>query len=190
MTYWETFADIIKDVEGDIVECGVGRGGSLRIISKLFPDRDIYGYDSFEGFPEPTIQDKSPRNPKKGEWKHSKDYVYGALSAEGIKNVMLIKGFFDDSLGSRCYPIALLHLDADLYQSHKDPLYFLYDSVVSGGIIVFDDVFRDKKDRPFPGAHTATKEFFGSSSSLRKWCRMRPASHMPEPAMMIIGSGA
>lgn len=168
MTYWETFADIIKDVEGDIVECGVGRGGSLRIISKLFPDRDIYGYDSFEGFPEPTIQDKSPRNPKKGEWsdtrcgrivngigdgrtKCTKEWVQSI-----IPNVILRGGFFEDSIEPHNH-IALLHLDGNLYMSHKIPLELLFDSVVSGGIIVFDDIHEDF----FPGGMIAVKEFFG-----------------------------
>jgi len=70
--YWSKFFEMVKDVKGDIVECGVARARSLIILSTLNKiyglDRQIYGYDSFEGFPEPTIEDVSFRNTKKGEW--------------------------------------------------------------------------------------------------------------------------
>ena len=46
----------IKDVQGDIVECGVGWGRSLFTLSALtdifYTGRIIYAFDSFEGFPE------------------------------------------------------------------------------------------------------------------------------------------
>jgi len=169
-SYWKFYFDLIKDVKGDIVECGVGRGRSLKIISKVFPDRDIYGYDSFEGFPEPTIQDKSPRNPKKGEWsdtrsgrqvngigdgrtKCTKEWVQNI-----IPNVILRGGFFNKSLKSHpILPIALLHVDGDLYQAHKDTLEVLFDRVASGGVIVFDDIHEGY----FPGGMIAVREFFG-----------------------------
>lgn len=66
------YFQMIEEVEGDIVECGIGRSRSLGIISALVqwlcPDRHIHAYDSFAGFPEPTSEDKSLRNPQKGEW--------------------------------------------------------------------------------------------------------------------------
>jgi len=171
MTYWEKYTDMIKDIPGDIVECGVGRGQSLITIAKLNPDRIIYGYDSFEGFPEPTKEDKSPRNPKKGEWSKSldgkqdytKDYVYSVLDREGINNVILTKGFFDESTKNHPdRPITLLHLDSDLYQSHKVPLEILFDKVISGGIVVFDDIHEDY----FPGGMIAVKEFFNGKDGI------------------------
>ena len=59
-------------IDGDIIECGVGRGVSLftmgNISNLIGLDRKLYGFDSFEGFPEPTQEDRSYRNPQKGEW--------------------------------------------------------------------------------------------------------------------------
>ena len=74
--YWWEFFREVQDVKGDIVECGVGRGRSLITLSAINKltsvlegcgERKIFAFDSFQGFPEPTFNDKSPRNPKKAE---------------------------------------------------------------------------------------------------------------------------
>ncbi|MBU6390090.1 class I SAM-dependent methyltransferase [Patescibacteria group bacterium] len=178
--YWEKFFAMIKNVPGDIVECGVGAGRSLTIIAALnhILDKDesggrvIYGYDSFEGFPEPTAQDDSFRKPKKGEWanspsgkyKYSPDFIRAVLSEAGVPKEalpVLGKGFFDKILPS--HPrrtIAMLHVDGDLYESYRACLENLFDLVSPGGIIIFDDFFgEDNGTDRFPGARAAVKEF-------------------------------
>jgi SAM-dependent methyltransferase len=186
VVYWWQFLEIISKVPGDIVECGVGRGRSLTILSALnhllaekgiSARRKVFAYDSFEGFPEPATQDASRRNPKKGEWagsprgqyQYSEEFTRLVLSEAGVPidddTLTITKGFFCDSLVSHPdnQPIALLHLDGDLYESYKDVLERLYDQVAPGGILVFDDFMVDEpKDEPWPGARLAVKEFFGS----------------------------
>jgi len=181
--YWWKFFEMIESIEGDVVECGVGRGRSLIVISALnyFLDknegggRKIFAYDSFEGFPEPTDEDKSNRKPKKGEWsssptnkyKYSVDFTNQVLSDADIPiNEMsfnIKKGYFCDSLIDHPdRPIALLHVDGDLYQSYKDVLENLYSRVSAGGIIVFDDFIADESENEdFPGARLAVEEFLG-----------------------------
>ncbi|MCK9224205.1 MAG: TylF/MycF family methyltransferase [Candidatus Muirbacterium halophilum] len=179
--YWWNFFELIKDIPGDIVECGIGRGRSLLVITAinefLGRKRNIFGYDSFEGFPEPLKEDNSKRNPKAGEWssspsgkyKYSEDFIRTVLSEANLSlenyPLELKKGFFGDSLPSHPdSPIALLHVDGDLYQSYKDTLENLYDKVSKGGIIVFDDfLFDENIDESFPGARIATKEFLGDN---------------------------
>ena len=51
-------------IEGDFVECGVWRGGSMMIVAKLLlakgdTSRTLYLYDTFEGMSEPTDMDLS-----------------------------------------------------------------------------------------------------------------------------------
>jgi len=136
--------------------------------------RQIYGYDSFEkGFPEPTSEDDSPRNPKKGEWskspsgkyEYTKDFIEKVLSTSGIPlneiKLNLTEGFFHESLKNHPQkPISILHIDGDLYQSYKDTLNFLFDKVSPGGIIIFDDFqAKNEKSERFPGAGKAVKEF-------------------------------
>ncbi len=61
----------IRAVPGDVVECGVGRGRSFACFAFLVAEenagRTLWGYDSFAGFPAPTPEDASPRNPQPGQ---------------------------------------------------------------------------------------------------------------------------
>src|SRR3989344_5450284 len=71
--YFKRMLGSVSGVDGDVVECGVGKGVSTQILVLLLNNenkgRKFWGFDSFEGFPEPTKEDASYRNPKKGEWK-------------------------------------------------------------------------------------------------------------------------
>src|SRR5438105_3313488 len=53
-----------NNIEGSFVECGVWRGGSALLIAKMLSNRKIFNrklflYDTFEGMPAPTKQDKT-----------------------------------------------------------------------------------------------------------------------------------
>ena len=188
--YWYQFFTMIKEVPGCIVECGVGRARSLTILSSLNKimdsvgsgGRKIYAYDSFQGFPKPSPEDDSPRKPQEGEWSRSPSGKY-EYSPDFIRMVIenanmpesndwlkLTKGFFCDSL--KDFPedeIAILHVDADLYQSYLDVLNALYQKVVTGGIIVFDDFqYVDNKGERWPGARKAVNEFFADKGQVLK----------------------
>jgi O-methyltransferase len=54
-------------------------------------------------------------------------------------------------------PIALLHLDVDLYQSHKHCLEWFEPLVAPGGVIAFDEY----RNPTWPGATQAIDEYFG-----------------------------
>lgn len=181
--YWWKFFEAAALVEGDIVECGIGRGRSLIIISSINRflskeeggQRRILAYDSFDGFPEPSTQDQSLRNPKKGDWsyspsgkyKYTLEFITEVLSEAGIEadtnELSLYQGFFSESLPHHPdRPIAILHIDGDLYQSYKDTLENLYSKVSTGGIIVFDDFQSEYSGyERWPGSRIAVKEFLG-----------------------------
>ncbi len=175
-----------------IVECGVGRGRSLLTLNHLLDiylktkildlsenELKVYGLDSFEGFPKPTIFDYSFRNPKKGEWasspsgkyKYNEKFIKKIFSNSSVTDVYLelIKGFFSEStkkLKSKSLKIGILHLDGDLYESIKDPLDNLSESVVKGGFIIFDDFLlkSDQRDA-FPGSRKAYEEFIAINNN-------------------------
>ncbi len=174
-----SFFKKIENIEGDIVECGIGRSRSLVILSSLLvyfeSKRTLYAFDSFEGFPEPTIEDFSKRNPQKGDWncspsgkyKYTEDFCLTILKEAEIPldrlSLKITKGFFNESLPkANIDKIALLNIDGDLYSSYKDCLTYLYDKVVPGGIILFDDFSEETNLNPsFPGSRKATLEFLG-----------------------------
>ena len=53
-------------IKGDLVECGVWKGGNLilfqKLIEKFTMNKKIFAYDTFEGMPEPTNFDISFNN--------------------------------------------------------------------------------------------------------------------------------
>lgn len=156
----------IRDVEGDIVECGVsiGHGALLFLLLSQYlrVERTYYGFDSFEGFPEPGPLDGTTPITGKDFWATPPEIVLRVLRDGRVPDriirdrVRLVKGFFDKTLSSYEGKIALLHLDGDLYESYKVPLETLYDKVVKGGIIMFDEY----DDPRWTGARKAIDEFF------------------------------
>ncbi len=175
--YFERFLQHIRDVEGDIVECGVGCGDSFVMLSILAKregvGRRVWGFDSFEGFPQPTAEDQSPRNPQRAEWKSDLDAVVQKLRLAGLdehfvnRQGTLVPGFFETSLELfRGKQIALLHLDCDLYRSYQVCLETLYPFVPPNGIVAFDEYVNTGQLRSFPGAQRAIDEYLGEQRDL------------------------
>ena len=157
----------VADLPGDIVECGVSVGhGLLALIcanENLGIDRHYYGFDSFAGFPPPRPEDQGT-HAYGGFYANEPEIVLRVLEDARLDpavirdKVHLVKGFFDQSLRTYERPIALLHLDCDLYQSYMDALRWLYDRVVPGGLILFDEY----EDPAFPGGRKAIDEFLAT----------------------------
>jgi len=175
--YFKDMVESVRQVEGDIVECGVSIGHGALLFS-LFGEyvgvnRTYYGFDSFEGFPDPVAKDESTPIKGRGFWANPPDTVLkvlrdGRLSEETIRDrIRLVKGWFDQTLPQYEGRIALLHLDCDLYESYKLALEQLYDKVQPGGIIMFDEYHDDR----WPGATKAIDEFFAD----------KPESVVPHP---------
>ena len=164
----------ISEVPGDIVECGVGKGRTFLMFAYLISqerarrNRTLWGFDSFRGFPEPSAQDASPRNSREGEGADtSVKRIRNLLKECGIdpgfllSRVRLIPGFFQRSLHKfPDRPIALLHIDADLYQSYRDALSILFPKVAQGGWVLFDEYRRPD----WPGATKAIEEWIASTA--------------------------
>ena len=170
--HFENLLNEIKDIDGVIVECGVGPGLSLFdfsvISTALDKPRHIYGFDTFEGLPAPTPVDGEWNAVAKGFWNNSQEQVRDQLMLAGLDedfisaNITLVKGEFSQSLPPQWEnsSIALLHLDCDIYESYKIALERLYDYVAPGGIIAFDEYRLDH----WPGATKAIDEFFADKS--------------------------
>lgn len=164
--YFKDMVEEVRQVEGDIVECGVSIGHGALLFSLLGEyvgvNRVYYGFDSFEGFPDPVAKDETTPIKGRGFWANPPDTVLkvlrdGRLSEETIGNrIRLVKGWFDATLPKYEGKIALLHLDCDLYESYKLALEQLYDKVQPGGVIMFDEYHDDR----WPGATKAIDEFF------------------------------
>ncbi len=157
-------ASTVKNIPGAIVECGTWRGGMIAgIADVLGADRQYRLFDSFEGLP-PAQDIDGPaalalQRDTSGPMYHnnctaSEDEARQAMSMSAATDYKLVKGWFKDTLpNARVGPIALLRMDADWYDSTKQILDHLANSVVSGGLIIVDDYY------VFEGCARAVNEF-------------------------------
>lgn len=180
--YFTELYDRIRHIPGDIVECGVGKGMTLAMLCYLAGSEDgpvkgrrVWGFDSFEGWPEPTEWDRSPRNPQKGEWAIPEEQVRQWLEGSKIPqafphlDLRLVRGFVGESLPQfESVRPAFLHLDLDLYPGYRDALRHLFSRMALGGIVAFDEYrefpqteqFGFGKIEKWPGCTRAVDEFF------------------------------
>jgi hypothetical protein len=163
-TYFSEFFSNIKDVQGDVIEVGFGKGNSFLCLLTLAnrSNRQLIGFDSFQGFPEATGYDKSNRNPQKGDW-NFRTLEEATNQVENFNKLFkgkwsLVKGFLEESLPNytQSNSVALLHIDVDLYSGHKAALEKFFPLLSKGGLVVFDDYGEES----WPGATRAVDEYF------------------------------
>jgi hypothetical protein len=163
-------------IPGDIVECGVWRGGSMMLAAKVLSSlgdtgRHIHLYDTFEGMPAPTKNDTNrdgrlatdllaETKLNTGVWCYADiDDVKRNMTKTGypIKNVFFIKGKVEDTIPKNIpEKIALLRIDTDWYDSTKHELHHLFPRLVPNGILIIDDYGY------WNGAKKAVDEYFSS----------------------------
>jgi O-methyltransferase len=143
-------------VEGDIVECGVWKGGMSLGMIEITKNRDksYHFFDSFAGLPPAEKVDGSSAI----EWQNNKiiqdkyknceanySEFQKRLELTGVDSQKLAtyQGFFEKTLSN--FPvgvkISVLRLDADWYKSTMECLNSFYDSISPGGIIIIDDYY-------------------------------------------------
>lgn len=138
-------------VSGDLVEAGVWRGGAAIFMRAVLAahgvgDRKVWLADSFEGLPPPNATDY-PADAGLDfstypELAVGIDEVRANFARYGLLDdqVGFIAGWFRDTLPTAPVErIAVLRLDADLYESTTDALRALYPKVSAGGYVIIDD---------------------------------------------------
>lgn len=142
-----------KHIKGDIVECGVWRGGMIAGIAEVFGNERIYHlFDSFEGLPSAKEIDGEAalnwqKNTKSSYYynncKAEIEFAMSAMKKAKVTNVFYHKGWFVDTLKNfkTKNGIAVLRLDADWYESTMDILINLVPQVNKGGLIILDDYY-------------------------------------------------
>ena len=146
-------------IPGDIVECGVWRGGSMQACAKTLlslgeTDRDLYLFDTYEGMTPPTAEDlrRDGRPARELLDAQGKDRpIWAVASLEDVQagfervpypkdRVHYVRGKVEDTLPERAPErISILRLDTDWYASTKHELHHLYGRLVSGGVLLIDD---------------------------------------------------
>jgi len=134
------------EIPGDVIECGTCNGGSAAILARVACrspfGRRTYLLDSFAGLPQAGPKDDPRAANYTGLCCGNQATVRGLLRAVGVPDdaATLVPGWFHETLPTLPpAPIALLHIDADWYDSVRICLDHLYDRVSPGGFVVLDD---------------------------------------------------
>jgi len=152
---------IQNNVLGDIVECGVWKGGSMMAISKTLmnienSEKHLYLYDTFEGMTKPKDIDisydnvlaskefeKTKMNDGSSSWCSAQlDDVKKAVYSTGYdkEKIHFIKGKVEDTIPAKVPEcISLLRLDTDWYESTRHELVHLFPKLSKGGVLIIDD---------------------------------------------------
>lgn len=163
-----------NNITGDIVECGVWKGGSMMAVAYSLLElgdttRTLYLFDTYEGMTPPTekdisltgqtaneILDTSPKG--HGSWcVSSLDTVRENMLCTGYpeEKIVFVKGPVEETIPQKIPEnIALARLDTDWYESTLHELRYLYPQCSTGGILIIDDYGH------WQGAKQATDEFF------------------------------
>jgi O-methyltransferase len=121
------------------------------------PARGLWLFDSFQGLPPASAKDGDKAQDRQGTCLGSEQNVRRLMGALGIAESRLhvVKGWFEDTFPTvQIERIALLHIDADWYESVRLSLERFYDAVAPGGFVVLDDYGH------WLGCRHAVDEFF------------------------------
>lgn len=164
-------------IQGDFVECGVWRGGSVMAMAYELQtlgvtDRKIWLYDTFAGMTAPTNIDIEAGTGLLA------DSMLRSTSVEDGNNIWCVAGRLDVEANVRAtgYPfsnfvfvegdvaqtlrveapqaISVLRLDTDWYESTRAELEVLYPLLSVGGVCIFDDYGH------WQGARKAVDDYF------------------------------
>jgi hypothetical protein len=177
--YRNNFFNQVKDLPGDIVEIGVFKGSGVASFVKMLEIynnnsiKKVIGFDIFNPKNASIILDsyndvdKNSMNmvySRVSESDRTLESVNNNLQKMGIKDkYLLIEGdvaitlpkFIEENKGFR---ISLLYIDVDIEEPTYNTLKFLWDRVVPGGIIVFDE-YEFHKFSESSGADRFFKEY-------------------------------
>jgi hypothetical protein len=151
----------VKELNGDIVECGVFKGSGLltwlKLVDMYQPNsiKKVIGFDFFGNEFVDNIVDEVDRETMRQVFSRDTKLDMDDISLEGIKKKIVSSGFKDSkydlvkgdiSFTSQNYlkdrpgfRISLLYLDLDLDKPTYDTLINFWDRIVDGGCVVFDE---------------------------------------------------
>lgn len=148
-----------KNIKGDCAEVGVFKGVFAKYINKMFPEKTLYLFDTFEGFDEQEIS----REIEAGLADESCKEVFNDTSIEYVKSIMpypqnciFRKGYFPNTakgLEERTY--AFVSIDVDLEESIFACLDYFYPRMEKGGVIFIHDY----NNRMYFGVKKAIERF-------------------------------
>ena len=141
---WSLIADVAKFDRGALIEIGTYRGGSGALIAHKAKQcglqENVYLCDTFTGLPKASLKDNFHKN---GDFEDTslelvKDFIY---NQQKLDNVKILQGIFPDETSHLIEDdyFRFIHIDVDVYESAKGINNLLWDKLIIGGVVVYDD---------------------------------------------------
>jgi len=175
-------------IPGDVVECGVWRGGSMQAVARTLlaagdTTRDLHLFDTYEGMPPPTDRDVRRSDERTADELLAAESpddskVWAVATLDDVQDgfsrvpypserVHFVQGKVEDTVPQFAPAhIALLRLDTDWYESTRHELEHLYPRLSPGGVLLLDDYGY------WEGAREAVDEFLDESGERLLLMRM------------------
>ena len=147
-----------KKIGGVVAELGVYRGDSAEILNIIFKDKNLYLFDTFEGFSELDIKYEN----EFGYAKYEKFTDFSNTSIDFVlkrmkhpEKCIVKKGFFEDTSKDVDEKFSFVSIDCDLYKPVFEGLVFFYNRLLNGGYIMIHDYNSEK----YIGVRKAVDDF-------------------------------
>lgn len=145
-----------RDIEGSIAELGVYKGEFAEQISKAFPDRTFYLFDTFAGFDKRDIIIDQEDKFSSGDQDFSDTSVEFVLKRINHPYRVEVKqGYFPETAKDVDDTFVFVSIDTDLYLPIYEGLKFFYPRLQKGGSIFVHDYNNDE----YKGAKKAVRDF-------------------------------
>ncbi|WP_010496809.1 TylF/MycF/NovP-related O-methyltransferase [Paenibacillus elgii] len=146
-----------RKTEGNVAELGVYKGQFSQYINKLFSDRKLYLFDTFEGFNQKDVELDVARRfsfNHNGQFLDTNtDIVLKKMS--NPEQCIIRKGFFPETAVGTEDVFAFVSIDTDLFNPIYEGLSYFYPRLAQGGYIFVHDF----NNGIYKGAKHAVKQF-------------------------------
>jgi len=156
-----------RELSGAVAELGVAEGKFSSIINALLPDKRLYLFDTFEGFPDADLVYEVENN-----YSNAKAGTYAGIDLKKVmekmrtpENCVIRKGWFPDTSVGLEEQFCFVSIDCDLYQPIYAGLSYFYPRLVKYGYIFVHD-YRSKYYRGVKAALTRFADEYGISYSV------------------------
>ncbi|MBK7558791.1 MAG: class I SAM-dependent methyltransferase [Chitinophagaceae bacterium] len=136
---WQ-IASRLKDQKAAIIEVGVWRGGTAALLAKANRDNSpVYLCDTFEGVAKAGEKDNQYKGGEHADT--SVDMVQQLMQQLEVTDYHILKGIFPDVTAElfQDKTFKICHIDVDVYESAKDIFNWVWERMIVGGVVVFDD---------------------------------------------------
>lgn len=152
-------------IEGGIAEIGVLGGTFSQHINRLFPNKRLYLFDTFEGYDSRDFEIEKDKNEVFADFQNGaslpKTSVELVLSKLPYPNMAVIKkGYFPDTFDIIDERFCFVFLDLNLYNPTKAGLELFYPLMSHGGVILVHDYFYGSQN----GVSRAVDEFLSENA--------------------------